>query len=102
MKPGTSSIVPGNAGESALDHVSDRLPGTAVELHQPHLFDGTEIRRSSIDRNARQPDRTLVSLQRRRLPHDVLARKIVAALAQYLRERFGRGVSVQGIAILLV
>ena len=41
----TGSIVPGQAGEGAVDHVTDRLPRIAVELHQPHLLDGTEIRR---------------------------------------------------------
>src|SRR4051794_11133869 len=46
--------------ERALDHVADRLPGIAVELHQPHLLDRMEVGRPGVDRNARKHNRTLV------------------------------------------
>ncbi len=57
------SIVPALADERAFDDVADRLPYVAVELHQPHLLDGAEIRRPRIDRDARQQDRVAIVLQ---------------------------------------
>ena len=102
MRWHVSSIIPRPARERALDDVADRLPGGAVELHQPHLLDGAEVGRPGVDGNARQDDRAPVILQRRCLPHDVLARQIVAALGQNLKQRFGRGIAEDGVAILLV
>src|SRR6478736_5173675 len=95
------SIIPGYARERAFDDVADRLPGIAVELHQAQLLDGTEIRRPGVDGDARQRHRALVVPQRRRLPHDVLAREVVAALAQDLEQGLGRGVAEDGVAVVL-
>src|SRR2546422_11366961 len=92
------SIVARRSRERALDHVADRLPGIAVELHQPHLLDRVEVGRAGVDRNARKYDRTLVIPERRRLPHDVLTRQVVAALSQHLDQGFGRRVAEDGVA----
>src|SRR5437879_101541 len=80
--PSPHSIITRRPRKRALDHVADRLPGIAVELHQPHLLDRVEVGRAGVDRNARKYDRTLVIPERRRLPHDVLTRQVVAALSQ--------------------
>ena len=74
----------------------------AVELHQPHLLDRAEIGRPGVDGNTRQNERALKILQRRGLPHDVLARQVVAALGQHLDQRFGRGIAEDGVAVVLV
>jgi hypothetical protein len=36
-------------GEGRFEHVADRLPGTAVELNQPQVFDRPKIPRSGVD-----------------------------------------------------
>ena len=46
--------------------------------------------------------RALVILQRCCLPHDVLARQIVAALGQHLNQGLRRRIAEDGVAILLV
>ncbi len=53
------------AGERTLDHVTDRLPYGAVELHQTHLLDGVEVGRPGVERDARKRDRIPVASQGR-------------------------------------
>src|ERR1700674_3484190 len=74
------------ARKCAVEKLPDRLPGSAVELHQSHFLDGAEIGRACGDRNPRQRDRASKIFQRLRLLHDVFAGEIIAALLQDLNQ----------------
>src|SRR5215472_3354581 len=67
-----AALFPFGIGKCRFDHVAYTLPGTTVELDQPHSLDRVEVLRSRTDCNAGQQDRTLVVPERCRLSHDVL------------------------------
>src|SRR5581483_843365 len=79
-------VLPRGADKGAFDDLADRLPSVAVELHQPHLLDRAVVGRAGADGNAGQHDRGAEVLQSGRLAQDVLARQVVAALPQHLRQ----------------
>ena len=89
---------------SAHQQVAEQLPALAVEFCELHLPDRAEIGRRRVDLHARQHHRQLEILDVGRLPHDVLAGEIVAALLEHLHHvrRGGERVSGVGVRELLL
>src|SRR5258706_8336156 len=75
-------------------HVTEELPLLAVEALQLHRFERRVIVRAGVYQDARQQRLEAQVLHVGSLAHDVLAREVVAALLQHLRERRANGVAV--------
>src|SRR5207249_12141108 len=71
--------------------LAEERPALPVEPRELLLLDRVEVRRTRVDFDSRQEQRQREILDVRRLPHDVLAREVVAALLedvhQPLRDR---------------
>src|SRR5262249_37557129 len=68
-------------------HRAEQFPARAVEADHLHLLDRRKIARTGVDPDARQQHAQLEIFQIGRLPHDVLAREVVAALLEHLDQR---------------
>src|SRR6516162_358955 len=81
--------------KSIFEHVADRLPRPAIELHQSQFLDRLKIPTPGAYPDPRQQKRGLVVLERRRLPHDVFARQVITAPLEYLDQRLGGRIAVK-------
>src|SRR5260370_13723562 len=72
----------------------ERLPSLAVKTHHPELLDDAIVGRAGVDRKTGQQQIQPEILQVCRLPHDILARDVVAALPQHLYHQFGRAIAI--------
>src|SRR5690349_1606012 len=73
---------PRGASPSATDDAAEKDPTLAVEPLQLHLPDGSEIRRTGVDVDARQHHRQLHVPEIGGLAHDIFARQLIATLSQ--------------------
>ena len=83
----------------AASHRAEVLPLAVGEAHHPHLLDRRMIQRAGIEQDARHHHGKLQPLQPAGLPHDVLARQIVAAVLQDLDESPADQIAEDGLAV---
>src|SRR5437667_6581090 len=82
----------------AREHVAEQHVTLAVEAHQPHLLDRTQIGRTGLQANARQQQGQL-HVQMRGLLHDVFAGEVVAALLEDLHHGKADVISIRRIIV---
>src|SRR5438270_14001760 len=72
-----------------LDDRAEQLPALAVELHHLHLLVDAVVVQPGVDLHAGQRQARGIALDAGDLLHDVLAREVVAALLEPLRQQLG-------------
>jgi hypothetical protein len=82
------------AADLALDDLAEGHPALTLEFDQLHLLDRVIIRRAGVERDAGQQHVQLHVLQALRLLQNVLARQVVAGLAQHRLQRLHGVVAV--------
>src|SRR5215813_5387463 len=80
--------------------LAEPYPGLAIEADELYLLNGVKIRRARIDPDAGQKHRQLQVFQIGCLAHYVLARKVIAALLEYLHQRRRDSVSIDVVNVL--
>src|SRR2546421_9499862 len=80
--------------------LAERGPALAVELGELLLLDGGMVGRARVDLDPGQQERELDVLEVLRLPENVLAAQVVAALLEDQRHRLGRRVA-EGVALVV-
>src|SRR5439155_8715133 len=88
-----------SAADIGADDVAEPLPGFALEPHQLKLGKRGKVGGAGIDLDPGQQATELKPSYVGRLPHDVLAREIVATLLQYVDQRLGNCVAVNNRSI---
>src|SRR5438445_9473802 len=88
-----------SAADVARDDIAEALPALALVSHELKLGDRREIAGAGIDLDTREQAAELKSLDARRLLHDVLAGKLVAAGFQHMHERLRDGVAVHQVDV---
>ena len=66
------------------ENLAEADPARAVEAHELHLFDRKVIGRTGGHADSRKQHRQFRLIEAGRLPQHVLAREVVAALAQHV------------------
>jgi hypothetical protein len=68
------------ASEGAIQDRAKQLPGPTIKPLHLHLLDWREVRGVGTERNAWQQHSELKVMEVRRLPHNVFAGQVIAAL----------------------
>ena len=74
--------------------IAEQFPALTFEACHAHRLDRVEIRRAGVDLDPLEHHRQLDVLQIGRLPHDIGARKIIAALFEHHGEEIGDRVGI--------
>src|SRR5712691_4276187 len=88
-----------SAADIGADDIAEQLPGIALEPHQLKLGKRGKVAGAGVDLDAGQQATELKPSYVGRLPHDVLAREIVATLLQYLDQRLGNCIAVNNRSV---